>query len=129
MAPEGRFALEQADFVCNQKCFMVTGKNLHYLCAVLNSSLVTWFVRRIAVTTGMGLTQWDKFTVERVPVARPNRLSPDRLGELVESMLTAVGADDRPEISNLQNAIDHQVFTLYNLTPAEIEYVSRLQRD
>ena len=48
MAPEGRFALGEPNVTCNQKCFMVTGQDLHYLCAILNSTLVTWFVSRTA---------------------------------------------------------------------------------
>ena len=125
MSPEGRFALGEPNIACNQKCFMVTGENLHYLCAILNSTLVTWLVRRIAVTTGMGLPQWDKFTVERVPVARPDRSITNGFRDLVKSMLAAIDAGDTQEITRVQKTIDSCVYELYDLKPEESKSVSR----
>ena len=103
---------------------MVTGQNLHYLCAVLNSALVTRLVRRIAVTTGMGLPQWDKFTVERIPVAHPNQATMAGFRDLVSAMLTAIDNDTK-KIKTLQRAIDCGVYKLYEMTPPEVECVSR----
>ena len=125
MAPHGRFALAEKNVVCNQKCFMVTGRNLEYLCAVLNSTLVTWLVSKIAVTTGMGLPQWDKFTVSRVPVVNPDQSTTGRLQDFVGEMLLAIDRKDAHETSKLQQMIDHCVFALYDLTPDEINSVSR----
>ena len=125
MTPYGRFVLAEPDVVCNQKCFMVTGMNLEYLCAVLNSKLVTWLIRRTAVTTGMGLPQWDKFTVERIPVVQPDHLVMDEIGDIVESIIIALELGDLHEVANLQRMIDSYVFRLYDLTGAEREAVSR----
>ena len=57
MSPYGRFAFGEKGVLCNQKCFMVTGLDLDYLCAVLNSTLVTWLVKHTSVTTGMGVNR------------------------------------------------------------------------
>ena len=111
--------------MCNQKCFMVTGENLRFLCAVLNSSLITWFVKQTAVTTGMGLTQWDKFTVESVPIILPDCSNVQELRTLVKSMLAAISAEDSHEAKKLQRTIDQKIFALYELQPAEIKCVSR----
>ena len=70
MTSTARFAYAGPNMLCNQKAFMVTGQSLKYLCGILNSRLVTWLIRNTAVTTGMGLSQWDKFAVERVPIPR-----------------------------------------------------------
>ncbi len=129
MTPYGRFVLAEPNVVCNQKCFMVTGMNLEYLCAVLNSKLVTWLVRRTAVTTGMGLPQWDKFTVERVPVVQPDHLVMDEIGDIVESILAALERGDVQEVARLQRMIDSHVFGLYELTEVEREAVSRAISD
>ena len=125
MTPYGRFVLAESDVVCNQKCFMVTGMNLEYLCAVLNSTLVTWLVRHTAVTTGMGLPQWDKFTVERVPVVQPDQFVMDEIGDIVESILAALERADVQEVAKLQRMIDSHVFELYDLTEVERDAVSR----
>ena len=124
MAPHGRFALAEPNVVCNQKCFMVTGDKLDYLCAVLNSSLVTWLVRRTAVTTGMGLPQWDKFTVERVPIVHPDPSTLDQIRNHVRLMLAAIDNGDTGQIVELQRVIDQRVFELYDLTPGEIAVVT-----
>ena len=125
MTPYGRFVLAEPDVVCNQKCFMITGMNLEYLCAVLNSKLVTWLVKRTAVTTGMGVPQWDKFTVERVPVVQPDVSMADQIGDVVKSILVAIDSGDVQEADRLQRLIDDHVFELYGLTRVEIGEISK----
>ena len=68
MSPRGRFAYSNEEMYCNDKGFIITGASLKYLCAVLNSAVVTWFVKNTAPTTGMGLTEWTKVAVERIPI-------------------------------------------------------------
>ncbi len=70
MSSKGRFAYSDSEMYCNDKGFFMTGKSLKYLCAVLNSTLVTWLIKNTALTTGMGLTQWKKFAVERIPIPK-----------------------------------------------------------
>ena len=120
MAPYGRFALGEKGMMCNQKAFMVTGCNLNYLCAVLNSALVTWFAKHTSVTTGMGLTQWDKFTVERIPIAQPDSSVLRWFHNAVDELLTAIRVSDAPSTEELQRAIDRAVLDLYGITAKEI---------
>ena len=68
MSPESRFAFSESEVYCNDKVFIMTGESLKYLCAVLNSSLITWMMKSMALTTGMGLMQWKKFAVQRLPI-------------------------------------------------------------
>ena len=126
MAPHGRFALGEPNVVCNQKCFMITGNHLNYLCAVLNSALVTWLVKHTAVTTGMGLPQWDKFTVEEVPIV-PLGSSTNTMRWfhcVVQRILEAIAGGNSQEVNQLQRAIDHKVFSLYGLNPEERKCVT-----
>ena len=104
---------------------MITGESLEYLCAVLNSKLITWLVRRTAVTTGMGLPQWDKFTVERIPIARPNRSTADEIRKIVRLMLVAIKTADEMEEGRLQRVIDNHFFEIYGLTKEEGDEVSK----
>ena len=124
MTPYSRFALAGPNVICNQKCFMIAGKNLEFLCAILNSKLVTWFVRRTAVTTGMGLPQWDKFTVERVPVIQTDRSTEDKLRKIVKSTLIAIEHADEQEGSRIQQWLDRHIFDIYGLTANEREAIS-----
>ena len=70
MSKGGRFAYSNKEIFCNNKAFIMLGQSLKYHCAVLNSYLLTWWIDNVAVTTGVGLTQWDKFTVERIPIPK-----------------------------------------------------------
>ena len=68
MSGSGRFSYAEGGMFSNQKAFMITGPSLKYLCGLLNSTLSTWFMKNTGVTTGMGLVQWDKFSVQRLPI-------------------------------------------------------------
>ena len=99
---------------------MVTGRNLRYLCAVLNSNLVTWLASRIAVTTGMGLTQWDKFTVERIPVVQPVASTLASFDDAVVELLAMIEVGNIDGARDLDHTINRMVFDLYGLSSREI---------
>ena len=124
MSPTGRFAYSALELYCNQKAFVMTGADLQYLCAVLNSSLVAWFVRNTAVTTGMGLIQWDKFTVEKIPV--PDRSSQMAgLPLLVNRIRSVRAVDQAANTGQFERDINRIVYSLYELTEKEIESVEQ----
>ncbi len=123
MAPVGRFAYSDQELYCNNKGFLMTGNHMRFLCGALNSCLVTWFVRQTARTTGLGLTQWEKFTVERIPIPF---ISADRqrpLVELVDRILAVKDANPSDEICDLEEQIDKLVYDLYGLTTQEVKVV------
>ena len=123
MSPYGRFAFGEKGVLCNQKCFMVTGPNLNYLCAVLSSTLVTWLVKHTSVTTGMGLCQWDKFTVERIPIVDPDHSRLKWFNDTIDELLVSLENEDRYKSEEIQFAIDQEVFELYSLTAKEVSDV------
>ena len=124
MSPEGRFAYSREEMYCNNKGFIMTGGPLKFLCAVLNSTLITWMMRNTARTTGMGLLQWEKFAVERLPV--PNiRASEQRpFAHLVDRIL-AESPEHKASVNGLQVEIDSAVNALYGLSSDEVRAISR----
>ena len=123
MAPRGRFAYSVDEIFCNDKGFIMTGESLKYLCAVLNSSPITWMAERMALTTGMGLLQWKKFMVERIPI--PQILTGQRrpLEELVDRILATKDAPPSANTEELEAEIDQLVYGLYGLTTEQITVV------
>ena len=119
MSPEARFAYDDGEMFCNDKGFIMVGQSLKYLCAVLNSSPVTWLMQHTALTTGMGLLQWKRFAVERIPVPRIGEEEQRPFVELVDRILEAKAADAEADTSEWERAIDVLVYALYALTPAE----------
>ena len=120
MSPRGRFAYSETEMYCNNKGFIMTGSSLKYLCAILNSTLITWFIKNTARTTGEGLTQWEKFSVERLPIPQIPAAKHRPFVRLVDSILEAKDADPLADITELEAEIDRLVYGLYGLTEGEI---------
>ena len=125
MSPEGRFAYSDSEIYCNNLVFVMSGGPLKYLCAVLNSTLVTWTMQNTAVTTGMGLIEWAKFSVERIPVPRISDEEQRPFVELVDRIIEAKAADADADTDEWERAIDRLVYDLYGLTAEEDTAVER----
>ena len=123
MSPVGRFAFSDTETYCNGKGYIMTGKYLKYLCAVLNSSLMTWYVQNTAATTGMGLTEWKVVTVERIPVPQISAAEQAPLVALVERILAAKAGDLRADTGEWERELDGLVYGLYGLTGEEVGVV------
>ena len=131
MTDRGRFAYSASEMYCNDKAFVMSGESLKYLCGVLNSSLVTWLVGRTALTTGMGLPQWKKYTVEAVPVPRPTDEEEGQIVELVERLIEAASNPpcqrprDSERVARIENELDQVVYQLYGLAGDEVATIER----
>ena len=124
LTEQGRFALDDGSMFCMDTTFFMTGESVKYLCAVLNSTIVTWFIQNTALTSGMGVARWKTFTVERIPVPM---FSPDEqrpFVRLVDRILKAKVADPDADTSELEEQIDWLVYDLYGLTDEETAVVS-----
>ena len=121
MSPKGRFAYSDNGIYCNQKAFIMVGTSLKFLCAVLNSIPITWVMRNIAVTTGMGLLQWDKFTVETLPIPQITDIQQRPFIDLMNKILTIKAANVSADTTTIEKEIDKLTYQLYDLTDAEIE--------
>ncbi len=129
MSPEGRFAYSENMLFCNDKAYVLTGGSLKFLCAVLNSKLVTWFVQPFALTTGMGVLQWKKFSVQAIPVPKVETADQAVFIALVDRILDAKYRNPNADTSALERQIDRLVYDLYGLATDEIAAVeSRLSR-
>ncbi len=123
MSNRGRFAYSDAEMYCNDKGFIMTGKSLKYLCAILNSALITWLMKNNALTTGMGLMQWKKFAVERLSIPKISAAEQCPFICLVDRILTAKATDPSVGTGEQEAEIDRLVYALYGLTVEEIAAV------
>ena len=120
MSNRGRFAYSDSEMFCNDKGFILTGTSLKYLCAVLNSTLITWMISNTALTTGLGLTQWKKFVVERLPIPKITAAKQLPFIRQVDRILKAKAIDPDADTSEIEEEIDWLVYDLYGLTNAEV---------
>ncbi len=123
LTEEGRFAYDASEMFCVNTVFMMSGQAIKYLGAVLNSSLITWFMKNTALTSGMGVIRWVKFTVERLPIPQISTAKQRPFIRLVDRILKAKAADPAADTTEQETEIDRLVYGLYGLTAGEIAAV------
>ena len=123
LTERGRFAYDTDGMFCVNSAFMMSGQSIKYLCALLNSKLITWFMHNTALNSGMGTPRWVRFTVERLPI--PNIPSTEQRPfiRLVDAILKAKAADPKADTTEQEAEIDRLVYELYGLTEEEISAV------
>ena len=70
LVESGRFAYDNSGIFGEATTFVLTGSGVKYLCALLNSTLVRWFLQQTAPTSGMGTPRWKKVYVETIPIPK-----------------------------------------------------------
>ena len=127
LTDRGRFAYASDEVFALNTVYFLIGGPVKFLCAVLNSRLVTWFMNHGGLTSGMGVTRWFSTTVSRVPVpvTTPERQGP--LVQLVDEILAAKDADPEADVTALENEIDRLVYALYGLVDEEVGAVEGVQ--
>ena len=123
MSPRGRFAYSEEEVYCNDKAYFMTGRSLKWLCAILNSHLITWMIGRTARTTGAGLTQWQKFVMETIPVPSVPVEQRRPVVERIDRILRLKDTGFEADATELESQLDRLVYTLYGLTEEEAELV------
>ena len=121
----GRFAYDNSGLYGEATTFLLTGECLKYLCAVLNSKLIRWFLEQLAPTSGMGTLRWKKVYVERLPIPRVTSPKQKRLSQLVDRILEAKATDPDADTTETEAEIDQKVYQQYELTSSEIAEVQQ----
>ena len=124
LVDRGRFAYDISEAFCTNSAYMLSGKSVKYLCAVLNALLVTWFMRSTALTSGMGATRWIKSFIDTIPVPDIPHDKQRPFVTLVDKILKAKNADPDADTSEFEREIDRLVYELYGLTEEEIAAVA-----
>ena len=119
----GRFAYDQTGTYCEATTFLMTGKNLKYLCALLNSKIIRWLLQQIAPTSGMGTLRWKKVYVENIPVPQISAAKQRSFVCLIDCILQAKAGNQSADTSEQEAEIDRLVYKLYDLADEEIELV------
>ena len=127
LTEQGRFSYSNSEIFCANTAFIMTGSALKYLCAMLNSNLVMWYMGNTALNSGMGVTRWIPATVERIPIPKLSGVKQIPFVRLVDHILEAKSADPNADTEQLEREIDRLVYDLYGLTPAEVVAVEREQ--
>lgn len=119
ISDEPKFAYDESGIYVEATSFIMTGENLKYLLATLNSALSKWYFERISTTTGMGTNRWKKFKLELLPIAETEEQQP--FIDLVDQIISY--RKENKDTADLEAQIDRMVYELYGLTQEEIAVV------
>lgn len=128
LVENGRFAYDESRIYCEATSFMMTGKNLKYLCALLNAKLIRWLLYQTAPTSGMGTLRWKKVYIETIPIRHISATEQRPFINLVDSILKAKAANLKADTTKQEAEIDRLVYALYGLTTEEIQIIEHHDR-
>ncbi|MCA9343689.1 MAG: Eco57I restriction-modification methylase domain-containing protein [Candidatus Nomurabacteria bacterium] len=120
ISTESSFTWASQKLYVNNTGYILTGANMAYLLAILNSKLTNWYYPKIASDLGTGLRYIYQFII-RIPVPKQsesNLAIVSEIEKIVEDITTA--GHSTPE---QDTQLDQLVYQLYNLTPEEIAII------
>ena len=113
------YALDSLDYYGNDKTSICVAKNPRYVLAILNSSLMWWFIRQIASSKQGGFFEFKPMYISQIPISTAIEPEREEIETLVQKCLDAKGKD----VKHIETEIDQLVYQLYELTEAEIKIV------
>ena len=123
LVSDGRFALDTKSMYPLASACIMTGESIHFLLAMLNSRLISWCMRHIPPTSGMGVPQWKKAYVEKIPIPRISEAKQRPFVALAKKITAAKAANPPTSTCEMEAEIDKMVYALYDLTPDEIAII------
>ena len=114
------FVYDEANFLTNQKCFIITGQNMAYLNAFLNSSLFKYCFRDSFPELQGGTRELSKIFFDKIPV----KLVSLEQNEIFRKIVNSVQSDYTIEQTKY---IDTLLFDLYTLTTEERKVIGYVE--
>lgn len=110
------------NYYCDVTTYFMTGKNLKYILAILNSKLFEYALLRIYLE---GDTFKSKNAIiQNFPVP-PISGKTDKLVNIVDGIISAKQTNPSADTSALETEIDRLVYQLYGLTDEEIAIIEK----
>ncbi len=116
-------------YILDSMAFFVSRRNLKYQMAVLNSSIVLFYVNKIVHQygfTGFRLSNQYVEIIPLPPITVDNERIVYQIEALVDKILEAKKTENHenlPDTTPYEREIDHLVYKLYNLTDPEIKII------
>ncbi len=123
LSDQQKFAFDDQEYYSNNTIFFITGNNIKYLLAILNSQVAKWYFNEISTSSGMGTNRWLKYKVEQLPIKNIHEQDHQSIIFLVDQIITAKKLDPKADTTALETEIDQLVYQLYELTAEEIKII------
>jgi adenine-specific DNA-methyltransferase len=119
LSDKAKFTIDEEGYYPNNTIFMLTGKSLKFLLAVLNSKAAQWYFELISTTSGMGTNRWLKYKIEQLPIKEISETEQQPFINLVEKILSLKSKNPQADTQAFEDEIDELVFGLYGLSAEE----------
>jgi len=117
------FVFDTNGLMTNQKCFIITGKNLAFLTAFLNSSLFKFCFRDSFPELQGGTRELSKIFFDKIPVLQPNK----HVNDKIEEMVLKIQKKDAENTRELEKNVDNLIFDLYGLSKDERDTIGFIE--
>ncbi len=104
--------------------------SLKYIAALINSKLLNYYYRSLALESGRAMAQTDIETIEELPIKKMSRTYEIQIIELVDNILAITKDEDylvnstkQDRVNGLEFQIDQMIYEIYDLTHKEITSV------
>jgi len=116
------FSWDTNNFYSNNKTFLIPDSN-YYLLALLNSSIVWFFLDQIVGKMAGGTYAMQTPYVSQIPIFDANQSQRITIEKLVQKCLDIKKDNPKADTSQLETEIDHLVYKLYQLTYDEVKII------
>ncbi len=115
---------EKGIFFISNTGYIMTGKYIRYVFALLNSKFIeTSFRKYYSISLGNTGLRWLNQYIEKLPIPRLSEEEQQPFVALVDKILHAKESDPHADTTAWEREIDQMVYTLYGLTDEEIKVV------
>jgi hypothetical protein len=121
---EPQFYYDEENYYPEATVFFISGENLKYLTALLNSKAVTFLFKTFYMGGELvGKIRYKKAFLENVPLPIPTLKNEMHIVKLVDQILSIKKQNPQADTTALETEIDQLVYKLYDLTEEEIKII------
>lgn len=114
------FVYDSEKFLTNQKCFIITGSNILFLTAFMNSSLFKFCFRDNFPELLGGTREMSKIFFDKIPVMKVSDEVNMSFNSLIDDIQLSFSKEKAIEIDNI-------IFNLYDLTEEERLFIGYIE--
>jgi hypothetical protein len=127
ISDRSKFAYNDTNYYTEATTFLMTGKDLKYLLALLNSRVSEWYFNQIGTATGVGTNRWKKYKIELLPIKIPSETTRLKVEDIINRIFKFRNEDIAKDTAFLEDEIDELIYQIYDLSPEEIQYLKSFQ--
>jgi len=116
-----RFSYVDEGFFHDKTSFIATGPDLMYVLAVMNSSVMNYYIHKNIAVLDTGGFLMQKIYVDMLPIPKASVALHDQIQALAEQVIEL--RRKNKDTSILENEIDEWVYMIFGFTDDEIAYI------